>query len=518
MPDWNPAEIIGRRPSPLALSLYKELITDNIWAMQRRNYGFKNLENHQLLNSFYGMPYIDIRIDFNSWIPCDLDKKLSEKLVNFYLKKFKKNPQFHDKIEFEIVLTCFSFTLKQRINKLPNNIFSKIEKVKIFNSLKKINLKAYSELKEAPKKINLLKKKIKDISSSNLYPIDKIYWLLEDCKKFGTLTFASMARNGFIAIEFLNSMVDMSIINNKDKEDFLKSVNTIASEINIDLFKINKKKFIKKYGHIRPNTYDIDTKNYADGYKLYFNSKKNKEMILKKSKYYFSQEIKNKIKKHLIKNNHKVNVNELIFFIKESIRLREYSKFVFSKSIDEIFKNLKLIFRRINLSEKKIKYISIHTIKKLFNNVNYLDIIKILSSEVEISKKEYERNKFIKLPSNIYDENNIYFFSQIKNEPNFTTNKNITADIIILKELNKFKNYNNKIVCIENADPGYDFLFSHKIKGLITNYGGLNSQMAIRCTDTGVPSAIGVGDQIFEKILSAQAVQLNCMNKTIKTL
>ena len=161
MPDWNPAEIIGRRPSPLALSLYKELITDNIWAMQRRNYGFKNLENHQLLNSFYGMPYIDIRIDFNSWIPCDLDKKLSEKLVNFYLKKFKKNPQFHDKIEFEIVLTCFSFTLKQRINKLPNNIFSKIEKVKIFNSLKKINLKAYSELKEAPKKINLLKKKIK---------------------------------------------------------------------------------------------------------------------------------------------------------------------------------------------------------------------------------------------------------------------------------------------------------------------------------------------------------------------
>ena len=170
------------------------------------------------------------------------------------------------------------------------------------------------------------------------------------------------------------------------------------------------------------------------------------------------------------------------------------------------------------MSEKKIKYISIHTIKKLFNNVNYLDIIKILSSEVEISKKEYERNKFIKLPSNIYDENNIYFFSQIKNEPNFTTNKNITADIIILKELNKFKNYNNKIVCIENADPGYDFLFSHKIKGLITKYGGVNSHMAIRCNEMGVPSAIGVGDQIFEKILSAQAVQLNCMNKTIKTL
>ena len=102
MPDWDPAEIIGRRPSPLALSLYKELITDNIWAMQRRNYGFKNLENHQLLNSFYGMPYIDIRIDFNSWIPCDLDKKLSEKLVNFYLKKFKKILNFMIKLSLKL--------------------------------------------------------------------------------------------------------------------------------------------------------------------------------------------------------------------------------------------------------------------------------------------------------------------------------------------------------------------------------------------------------------------------------
>lgn len=35
MPDWNPAEIVGVRPKPLALSLYKEIITDHIWAYQR---------------------------------------------------------------------------------------------------------------------------------------------------------------------------------------------------------------------------------------------------------------------------------------------------------------------------------------------------------------------------------------------------------------------------------------------------------------------------------------------------
>ena len=36
MPDWNPAEIIGIKPKPLALSLYKGLITDSIWSQQRK--------------------------------------------------------------------------------------------------------------------------------------------------------------------------------------------------------------------------------------------------------------------------------------------------------------------------------------------------------------------------------------------------------------------------------------------------------------------------------------------------
>lgn len=35
MPDWNPAEILGIRPKKLAISLYKELITDDVWAHQR---------------------------------------------------------------------------------------------------------------------------------------------------------------------------------------------------------------------------------------------------------------------------------------------------------------------------------------------------------------------------------------------------------------------------------------------------------------------------------------------------
>jgi hypothetical protein len=66
MPDWNPAEIIGVRPKPLALSLYKTLITDSTWAYQRDNYGYRNLRSFPLIVDFIGLPYVDVRVSFNS--------------------------------------------------------------------------------------------------------------------------------------------------------------------------------------------------------------------------------------------------------------------------------------------------------------------------------------------------------------------------------------------------------------------------------------------------------------------
>ena len=41
MTDWNPAEIIGTNPKPLALSLYKYLITDENWSLSKKKNGLQ---------------------------------------------------------------------------------------------------------------------------------------------------------------------------------------------------------------------------------------------------------------------------------------------------------------------------------------------------------------------------------------------------------------------------------------------------------------------------------------------
>lgn len=127
MPDWNPAEIIGTKPGMLALSLYKELITDSIWAYQRNNYGYKNLRSFPLLISLFGQPYVDVRVSFNSFIPAGVPDELSHKLANFYIRQLEQYPSDHDKIEFNIVFSCYNLDLESRISTLAKYGFSNAE-------------------------------------------------------------------------------------------------------------------------------------------------------------------------------------------------------------------------------------------------------------------------------------------------------------------------------------------------------------------------------------------------------
>ena len=85
---------------------------------------------------------------------------------------------------------------------------------------------------------------------------------------------------------------------------------------------------------------------------------------------------------------------------------------------------------------------------------------------------------------------------------NFTTNKKVSGKVLALETIkNKKKtDLKNKIILIEGADPGYDWIFLHGIKGLITKYGGANSHMSIRCSELGITAAIGCGVEKYAEL------------------
>ena len=114
------------------------------------------------------------------------------------------------------------------------------------------------------------------------------------------------------------------------------------------------------------------------------------------------------------------------------------------------------------------------------------------------------------MPQVIHDLAGIKIVPFQVNSPNFISRKKVQNLKIFLDSRNYNLKLKNKIVMIENADPGFDWIFSQKILGLITKFGGVNSHMAIRCAELEIPAAIGCGEQRFETLKKLKTICLDC--------
>ena len=277
----------------------------------------------------------------------------------------------------------------------------------------------------------------------------------------------------------------------------------------------SKENFIKKYGHIRPNTYEITTKNYKDSFDKYFDTKKILQSSKKKRRVNFTTNQKKQIMQYLKKNNFNFTINQFLIFLSESIAMREYSKFIFTKNIDAIFNYLKIFLKRYKIKENDIAFLDINTIKNFYYNLSNHNIKDTLLNEINTNKANYLENVQLKLPEVITNKKDIYFYFEGDNKINFVGTKSITSNILEIKKIKNKNQIKKKIILIENADPGYDYLFTYKIDGLITKFGGANSHMSIRCSELGIPAAIGVGEKKYNEIINTKKIMIDCLNEKI---
>lgn len=525
MPDWNPAEILGIRPKKLAISLYKELITDSIWAHQRKNYGYRDLTMHPLMISFCGIPYIDTRVTFNSFIPAKLNERIAEKLANYYIDTLAAYPKYHDKIEFEIVYSCYYLGIHDKLRKLLNYGFNENEITRIEFSLLDITNQIISPenglYKEDIKKIERLKTNHEKIINSDISLVDRIYWLIEECKEYGTLPFAGIARAGFIAVQFLRSFVDTGIITQDECDAYMNSLNTVNKQMSCDLKRyyagqISKDEFLNIYGHIRPGTYDIMSKRYDEAFNEYFSDKKSDGSLIEKNKVFsFTTKQIERIQQELDENGLLINADELLDFIKTSIEGREQLKFIFTKSVSEILRLVGELGERVNIDKEDLAHLDISVVKQLYVDLHTGKIDDLFRQNIKNNKLQYERAMQIKLPSIIVNPDDVYNFYLLDEEPNFITQKSVVADTRVLHNDNDLEEMSGNIVLIQSADPGYDFVFTKNIAGLITQFGGANSHMAIRCAELGIPAVIGVGESRFNEWSKWQMIELDCLKRQV---
>ena len=140
----------------------------------------------------------------------------------------------------------------------------------------------------------------------------------------------------------------------------------------------------------------------------------------------------------------------------------------------------------------------------------------ILRKEIIRNGKKKSLNSSLVLPPLIFSKNDFEVIQYMITKPNYITTKFVSGNTVILDNLEtKIPLFSNKIGIIENADPGYDWIFTNNPLGLITKYGGVASLMAIRCAELGLPAAIGCGEILYEKLLKTKKILLDCKNEQI---
>jgi len=517
MPDWNPAEIIGVRPRPLALSLYRELITDAIWAYQRNNYGYRNLRSFPLMPHFFGLPYIDVRLSFNSFIPADLDEGLAGRLVDYYIERLLVEPTLHDKVEFEIVYSCYTLDLPERLERLADAGFSADDRRMVADSLRRLTNRVIHPKdglwRADAAKLDVLNTRRATLLSSDANHLDRIYWLLEDAKRYGTLPFAGLARAGFIAVQMLRSLVSVGVFSQSDYDAFLASVTTVSTCLTRDRAILDKQAFLVRYGHLRCGTYDVMSPRYDENPDLYFDWSKvpSRPEPLKPFSLTLPQlrEIVRLLDVHAL---HPDGV-ALFDFLQAGIELREFAKFEFTRNLSDILSLAVAYGERFGFSRDDLSYLDLGVLRELY--VAAADPADLLAHSIELGRARYGETRHISLPPVITSPEDVWAFEWPETAPNFITQKDVTGPVVGPHDRNSL---HGSIVCIASADPGFDWLFAYPIAGLVTAWGGANSHMAIRAGERGLPAVIGAGEALFRRWSSANTLHIDCAGRRVEVL
>mgnify|MGYP000188639709 CR=1 FL=1 len=522
MPDWNPAEIIGINPRPLAFSLYRNVITDEVWGRSREECGYRHTFPRPGLVNLAGKPYVDVRMSFTSFVPSSLPTRVSDKLVEYAVEKLALQPELHDKVEFNVMPTAYDLNFNPVLDELSAFGFTGDEVSEIKNAYCKLTNDILTGNRisvdcELSKAINLEQSRtlIQARVAEKGVTWSGVVDLLDDCRKLGSLPFSNLARFAFIGVIQLKGLVKRGVLTQERSDVFLASIQTVAKDFVHDLSCESKDKLVAQYGHLRPGTYDITCPAYHENFDRYIDLS-NRPSAETSIKFELTVEEGESISSALASAGIECNAEELFYFIRQAIVGREKGKFEFTKNLSLAMDYMIDLSRENGIDRDDLSFLQIEELLELASRSKPSNLKTVWDGIVKRRRREHVISSAIKLPAIISNEADVEMFYVSDCLPNFITQKSVTAPICNFTDSEN--DVDGKFCVIENADPGFDWLFSHDIAGLVTAYGGANSHMAIRCAEFEIPAVIGCGESLFKKVYDAKKVHLDCGAKRMEIL
>ena len=503
MADWNPAEMIGFNPSTLAHDLYARLITNSTWAESREQMGYSSQSGRPLMQMVGGHPYIFVNRSLDSLVPAGLVKSMRDSLVQYGLKMIEQNPGLHDKIEFATFPNVLHPNIDSQIWSLVEKGVIKAEQQNDYvNALTSTTSRILASGQTEVSILADLKSQTELILSGHGSPTSKLTRLLELICNRGALPFANLARKAFASYQIIDGAAQSGLIGNSCKEALLSSVRTVSSQFleelrSADGSKETRDLIVSRYGHLRPGTYDLTAPRYDSDPDRYFNWGMS---FVSTSEIDACCQDKNHLKglEAWIKNHFATSAgDDPIGFLLDAIQAREWGKFEYSRGVSELLEFIASECEVRGMTRQNVKHMYLREIYQLFdgNHASLPEVVKAREEQHHLQSMDY-------FPDVLVSTSGLEASYVDTAVTNYVGKKPISAALRFIngQDAAVSQDLKGAIVAIESADPGYDWIFSGGISGLITKYGGANSHMAVRAAEFELPAAIGVGHSVFEAL------------------
>ena len=561
MPDWNPAELIGTEPSPLAVSLFRYLITDSVWREARALMGYRLIADEPLLVTLAGRPYIDVRNSFSSFLPAGLPASVETAVINAWLQRLAAHPEFHDKVEFEVAQTVFDFSFEQNFFGRYAGILSLDDQATYTEALRGLTVRNVTPAPNGPlagalRCIDPLERSQKRAvrQESPLRgqdsPLRRAFQLLAECRESGTQPFSIIARHAFMAEALLRSAIRRGAWAPERLDEFKRSLTTPAARMSRDFTAVTagsmqREEFLERYGHLRPGTFDILSPRYDQREELFRDvhpaveecgsltrggsklAKPLRRLIEPRSEssvpgvetrgFELAAAEHAAFSALLDEVQLPLTPEALFEYAALAMAGREHAKFVFTRNLSDAIESIAEWGEHIGLTREDLAFLTLPDLAASLTAPVTRDR-ETHYHELAQSRCTYARAmRGLRLGYILRDAHDLYVVPQHRGAANYVTTRTLEGRPLLLdNRMTSQTDLFGRIVCIESADPGFDWIFAKGIAGLVTKFGGANSHMTIRCAELGIPAAIGVGEGTFDRLVSAGRLELRCGEKVVR--
>lgn len=506
MADWNPAELLGSHPRPLALDLFRHCIADGPWWRARAALGYRPAPSPDiaLLCEVDGRAFVDVRRSANSLLPADLPRPIGEALIASWIDRLRQQPGLHDKYEFELAHSATELAPERG------------EQVAAAAGLDRNATRLWQQ-------------HLADLTRGMLQDRCLVRWrhalrcwagratqqtpggaaLIDQlrCLRGAGRAFAALARLAFVAEAQLRSAERTNLLS-ADRALALRRAAGGMPELLRHLSNRQREQmrggsFEISHPRWQPAEQTPGRACHTPGFAP------TQQEATRLNQALHAMALSSSLAPY--------SAEHWVRFVTQSIFAREWGKFMLNQILGHTLSSIVSWGETLDLDVELLSFLHLAQIDTGMPAIarSHQGATALRQRAADNAAKYRSQQTRILAPLLTCPSQAFVADSQAA-LANFVGQHTVQAPLALLDHRPQAaERLAGKIVAIRAADPGYDWIFQCGIAGLITAWGGANSHMAIRCTEYGLPAAIGCGEAVFDRLQPGQIVLLDPLSRQL---